>query len=80
MSKWKEIRNTFVDKEENVVCIDAWKTMSKTEEGKVIAKIHIDTKEVTYLDEIAKTDSYARNMIEEAVKRMEEYSFKEMIV
>ena len=73
MSKrnWKEIRNDYVNKEENAIYIDAWKTGNDNEDGKVIAKIDCDTKEVTYLDEKAKTDEYAQEMIQEAIDSLE---------
>ena len=67
MSNWSEIRDNFIDEEENVLCIDAWKTDRDDEEGTVIAKIHLDTKEVTYLDETARKDSYAQEVINEAL-------------
>lgn len=65
MSKWVEIRNNF--EEEGKIYIDAWKTCSDDEEGKVIAKVDRKTKEVEYLDETAKTDSYAQSIIKETI-------------
>lgn len=70
MSKWTEIRNSFVNEEEKVVCIDAWKTNSPNEEGRVIAKVHIDTKEIEYLNEQAKTDEYAQEVIQNTIKML----------
>jgi hypothetical protein len=65
MSIWSEIRNDFED--DFQLHIDAWTTPDDNEEGKVIAKINTITKEVTYLDERAKTDQYAQTMIKEAI-------------
>ena len=67
MSKWSEIRNDYCDEEEGKVCIDAWKTDLDVEEGTVIAKIDYKTKEVEYLDEHAKTDLYAQEIINETL-------------
>lgn len=67
MSKWAEIRNDFTDEEEGVVCIDAWKTLNGSEEGKIIAKVNYKTKKVEYLDNDAKTDSYAQEVINETL-------------
>ena len=63
MSIWGEIRNDFEDG--NIVHIDAWLTADDNEEGKVIAKVNVRTKEVEYLDDRARTDSYAQEMIQE---------------
>lgn len=64
-SKWMEIRNNFVDEKENKVYIDAWQTYDENEEGTVIAKIDIDTNNVEYLDDDARTDCYAQAIIKE---------------
>ena len=37
ISKYREIRNNFVDEEDHKVYIDAWKTKNPNEEGSVIA-------------------------------------------
>ena len=63
MSIWGEIRNDFEDG--NITSIDAWMTADDNEEGKVIAKVNTDTKEVEYLDDRAKTDSLAQELIQE---------------
>lgn len=65
MSKWAEIRNDFFD--DNKMFIDAWLTDDDNEEGVVIAKIDVNTKEIEYLDEDAKTDSYAQEIINESL-------------
>lgn len=71
MSKWSEIRNTFCDDVENKVYIDAWKTLYGGEEGKVVAKVDVATKEVEYIDEAAKTDPYAQEIIAETIQQIE---------
>lgn len=68
---WKEIRNDYVNEEDNAIYIDAWRTSNVNEEGKVIAKIDCDTKEVTYLDERARTDAYAQEIIQETIDSLE---------
>lgn len=68
MSKWAEIRNDNYDVEERCICIDAWQTLNGNEEGKVIAKVYIDEAKVEYLDEDARTDVYAQEIIDEAVR------------
>lgn len=65
MSKWSEIRIDFFDTEENRWSVDAWETDDDNEEGSVIAKIDPKTKCVEYLDEDARTDSYAQEEIKE---------------
>lgn len=75
MSKWKEIRNDFLEETESMDMdsyyhIDAWLTEDENEEGKIIAKVNCGTKEVTYLDEDAKTDSYAQEMINEVIQQL----------
>ena len=67
MSKWAEIRNNYCDEEEGKVYIDAWRTCNGDEEGKVIAKVDYKTKEVEYLDNDARTDSYAQEIINETL-------------
>lgn len=62
---WSEIRNDFED--DGQVHIDAWITSDDDEQGKVIAKISIETGEVTYLDERARTDKNAQEAINEAI-------------
>lgn len=64
MSKWADIENNFYDDIEGCWCIDAWKTNLDDEEGEIIAKIY-DDGSIEYLDEEAKTDEFAQEMIEE---------------
>ena len=61
---WGEIRNDFED-DQGIVHIDAWLTADDNEEGTVIAKINSDNGTVEYIDERAKTDPYAQEMITE---------------
>lgn len=77
MSKWAEIRNDYCDEEEEKVYIDAWKTCNDNEEGKVIAKIDYKTKEIQYLNEAAKTDDYAQEVIIETLNRIENGDYEE---
>ena len=63
MSKWAEIRSDYVDEENMIQYVDAWLTLDGDEEGKVIAKINLITKEVEYLDSDARYDEYAQEAI-----------------
>lgn len=65
---WSEIRSDFED--EGYIHIDAWKTGNDNEDGKVIAKVRISDNKVTYLDERAKTDKYAQEVINECFNRL----------
>lgn len=58
---WNEIRNDFQDID--IVHIDGYLTDDDNEEGQVIAKVNVRTKEVEYLDDRARTDNYAQEMI-----------------
>jgi hypothetical protein len=60
---WAEIKNDFEDDGE--IYIDAWKTEDDNEDGRVIAKVKANG-DVEYIDERAKTDMYAQEMIKEA--------------
>lgn len=62
-SQYREIRSNFIDYDKNIMYIDAWRTTSSNEEGKVIAKINLANSEVEYVDEKAKTDDYAQTVI-----------------
>lgn len=77
MSKWKEIRNDYCDEEEGKVYIDAWRTSSGNEEGKVIAKVDYKTKEVEYLNDAAKTDEYAQEVIKEVLDSIDNGDYEE---
>ena len=70
MSIWKEIRNNFEDEDTNEIFIDAWLGDNQNEEGKVIAKVNYITNEVEYIDERAKTDEYAQEMINEIINNL----------
>lgn len=62
---WLEIRSNYED--EGIVHIDAWKTSDDNEEGTVIAKVDIKTGNVQYIDDRAKTDAYAQEIIQEVL-------------
>lgn len=64
MSIWGEIRNDFQD-DNGIVYIDAYLTADDNENGRVIAKVDTEAKEVEYLDDRARNDSYAQEMINE---------------
>lgn len=68
MSKWAEIRSDYYDDEEEKQYVDAWLTNDGGEEGKVIAKIDLATKEVEYLDSDARHDEYAQEVISEVLE------------
>jgi hypothetical protein len=77
-SIWSEIRNDFED--EGIVSIDAWITGDDNEGGEVIAKVDVRSKAVKYLDDRAKTDSYAQEMIAETLLVMyEDFSDEEIL-
>ena len=65
---WSEIRNEFED--EGVIFIDAWLTDDEMESGEVIAKIDAKTGSVTYIDERAKTDASAQELIKQTVEEI----------
>jgi hypothetical protein len=68
MSKYAEVRSDFYDEEEEKQFVDAWMSDDGNEEGIVIAKIDLATGEVEYLDEDARTDEYAQEVISEVLK------------
>jgi superfamily II helicase len=75
---WAEIRNDFEESNElgeRVICIDAWETEDDNEEGKIIAKV-IQSKSgnahVEYIDERAKVDTLAQEVIEETIQKLKE--------
>ena len=65
MSNWGEIRNDFIDEDNGIATIDAWLTEDDMEQGTVIAYVDINTGEVEYKDDRAKTDAYAQEVIQE---------------
>lgn len=67
MSKWAEIRNDFVCEDSRKIYIDAWLTGDDSEEGIVLARIDINTKNIEYFDDDARTDSYAQEIINETL-------------
>ena len=72
MSKWAEIRNDFVCEDSRKIYIDAWITEDDNEEGIVIARINIGTKNIEYFDDDAKTDEYAQEIINETLKEIDD--------
>lgn len=77
MSKYGEIRNDFYSGEEQKVYIDAWLTDDDNEEGVVIAKVNYKTKEVEYLDNDARTDDYAQEIINETLSDIDNGDYEE---
>ena len=67
MSTWGEIRNDFID-DDGIAHIDAWLTDDDNEEGTVIARVDTETGEIMYLDDRAREDSYAQEMIKEILE------------
>lgn len=67
-SKYGEVRANYYDDEEEKQFIDAWLTADDNEEGTVIAKVDLATKEVEYLDPDARYDSYAQEVISEVLE------------
>lgn len=67
MSKWAEIRNDFVCEDSRKIYIDAWLTEDDNEEGIVLARIDMDTKNIEYFDDDARTDDYAQEVINETL-------------
>lgn len=69
---WAEIRNDFEDEE--VIFIDGWETGRNSEIGTVIAKVYSVNGEahIQYLDERAKIDTYAQEIIQESIKEIKE--------
>ena len=49
-------------------------TKNPNEEGSVIAKIDLTTYEVEYLDERAKRDPYAQEMIRETISDLKQFN------
>ena len=68
MSKWTEVRCDFFNEIEQAWFIDAWED---GEEGTVIAKI-FNNGNVEYLDDDARTDSYAQEIIRNVLADIKE--------
>lgn len=67
MSKWKEIKSTY--RGNGIIRpVDGYLTDNDMEEGSVIANFNIKDKTVTYLDEDARTDLYAQEVIQSVLK------------
>ena len=76
MSKWAEIRNDFVCEDSRKIYIDAWTTEDDNEEGIVLARIDMDTKNIEYFDDDAKTDCYAQEVINETLAGIDNGDYK----
>ncbi len=76
MSKWAEIRNDFVCEDSRKIYIDAWFTEDDNEEGIVLARIDMDTKNIEYFDDDARTDDYAQEVIKETIMELNNEYFE----
>lgn len=68
---WGEIRSDYTEDETGITHIDAWVTGDDDEEGKTIATID-DFGNVKYVDERAKSDQYAQEVIQEKIREKED--------
>jgi len=80
MSYWGEIENTYEEIcfESNIdgaikkaIYIDAW--MANCDEGSTIAKVILTTSGdvcIVYMDAVARSDTYAQEVIQEAISRI----------
>lgn len=75
-SWWAEIAIDLYDESEGKVYLCGWETEDEDEDGEIIVKIDYKTKEVEYLDEIAKTDHYAQKVIGEVFKKIDNGDYK----
>lgn len=67
-SEWVEIMCDHFDQEEQTWCVNAWKRgYDNPEDSTVIAKISVSG-ETAYLNEKAKTDTYAQEVINERIR------------
>lgn len=88
-SKWSEIRNHFITTNTKALTssmnIDAWCTDNDNEEGRVIAEVraihNTPTNDIIikYVDNKAKTDPYAQEVIQESITIMETYNILQEI-
>ena len=69
-SRFKEVRCTFFDEENNLWYVDAWKTMKDSEEGKVVATINEKTFEVKYMHKNYKDDEYVIEVVKDVLKEL----------
>ncbi len=68
-SKWSELRDDYQD--EGIIHIDGWEEEGdEPEDGHTIAKIDTTTGRVCYLDELARTDWKAVELINENVAQI----------
>jgi hypothetical protein len=68
MSKWNEITSDYFNEDEQCVYIEGFLTEDENEEGIVIAKVHDDR--IEYTDTDAKTDIYAKEVIQDTVNNL----------
>ena len=68
---WAEIKADHTDEETGITYVDAWTSPDDDEDGCVIATID-DKGFTTYIDERAKTDKYAQEIIQEAMIRIDD--------
>jgi hypothetical protein len=68
---WSEVKADHTDEETGITSVDAFLTEDENEGGNVIATID-DFGNVTYLDERAKTDEYAQEIIQEKIREIED--------
>lgn len=65
MSIWGEIKNDHIDND--VVYIDGYLTDDDNEAGRVIAKVNVRTQAIEYLDNRARKDCYAQDIINDVI-------------
>lgn len=70
-SIWSEVKADFTDEETGITSVDAYLTDDENEGGTVIATID-DKGNVTYNDVRAKGDTYAQEIIQEAMRKIED--------
>lgn len=68
---WSEIRTNYTEEETNITMVDAWTTPDEDDNGATIATIDCFGN-VTYKDERAKSDKYAQEEIQAAIRRIED--------
>lgn len=68
---WSEIRSDYTEDETGITHIDAWVSPDDDEDGRTIATID-DHGNTTYIDERAKSDKFAQEVIQEAIRRIDD--------
>ena len=64
-SIWAAINYDYID--DDYIFFDAWETEDDNEDGEVIAKIDIISGNVLYIDNRARNDKYAQEVIKDAI-------------